>query len=74
MVVPGIPPDMETVPIDKGIDVRGHFGTAHALERREAGVFDPGVRGTAACAFIRAMGGEDRAFDNMDGIPIPEMR
>ena len=39
MVVLGILPVKETVPIDKGIDVWGNFGTEYFLERREAGVF-----------------------------------
>ena len=45
MVVLGIMPVMETVPIDKGIDVWGNFGTHFFLERREAGVFNLGGPG-----------------------------
>ena len=45
MVVLGIMPVKETVPIDKGIDVWGNFGTAFFLERREAGVFNLGGPG-----------------------------
>ncbi|MBR4548919.1 MAG: 5-dehydro-4-deoxy-D-glucuronate isomerase [Oscillospiraceae bacterium] len=45
MVVLGIMPVMETVPIDKGIDVWGNFGTEYFLERREAGVFNLGGPG-----------------------------
>ena len=45
MVVLGIMPVQEIVPIDKGIDVWANFGTAYFLERREAGVFNLGGRG-----------------------------
>ena len=45
MVVLGILPVKETVPIDKGIDVWGKFGTNYFLERREAGVFNLGGPG-----------------------------
>ena len=45
MVVLGIMPVKETVPIDKGIDVWGNFGTDYFLERREAGVFNLGGPG-----------------------------
>ena len=45
MVVMGIMPVKETVPIDKGIDVWANFGTQYFLERREAGVFNLGGRG-----------------------------
>ena len=45
MVVLGILPVKETVPIDKGIDVWGNFGTDFFLERREAGVFNLGGPG-----------------------------
>ena len=45
MVVLGIMPVKETVPIDKGIDVWGNFGTNFFLERREAGVFNLGGPG-----------------------------
>ncbi len=45
MVVLGIMPVKETVPIDKGIDVWGNFGTHFFLERREAGVFNLGGPG-----------------------------
>ena len=46
MVVLGILPVKETVPIDKGIDVWGNFGTDYFLERREAGVFNLGGPGS----------------------------
>ena len=45
MVVMGIMPVKETVPIDKGIDVWANFGTSFFLERREAGVFNLGGKG-----------------------------
>ena len=45
MVVLGILPVKETVPIDKGIDVWGNFGTNYFLERREARVFNLGGPG-----------------------------
>ena len=45
MVVLGIMPVKETVPIDKGFDVWGNFGTNYFLERREAGVFNLGGPG-----------------------------
>ena len=48
MVVLGILPVKETVPIDKGIDVWGNFGTDFFLERREAGVFNLGGPGVIA--------------------------
>ena len=45
MVVLGILPVKESIPIDKGIDVWGNFGTNYFLERREAGVFNLGGPG-----------------------------
>ena len=45
MVVLGIMPVDEVVPIDKGIDVWANFGTEYFLERREAGVFNLGGQG-----------------------------
>jgi 4-deoxy-L-threo-5-hexosulose-uronate ketol-isomerase len=48
MVVLGIMPVKETVPIDKGIDVWGNFGPNYFLERREAGVFNLGGPGVIA--------------------------
>lgn len=45
MVVLGIMPVNEELPIDKGIDVWGNFGTSYFLERREAGVFNLGGKG-----------------------------
>ena len=51
MVVLGIMPVHEVLPIDKGIDVWANFGTSYFLERREAGVFNLGGPG-----FIEADG------------------
>ena len=51
MVVLGIMPVNEVVPVDKGIDVWHNFGTSYFLERREAGVFNLGGKG-----FIEADG------------------
>lgn len=51
MVIMGIMPVNEVVPIDKGIDVWANFGTNFFLERREAGVFNLGGNG-----FIEADG------------------
>ncbi len=45
MVVMGIMPVHEEVPIDKGIDVWANFGTSYFFERREAGIFDLGGKG-----------------------------
>ncbi len=45
MVIMGIMPVNEVVPIDKGIDIWHNFGTSYFLERREAGVFNLGGPG-----------------------------
>lgn len=45
MVVLGINPVNESLPITKGIDVWKNFGTSYFLERREAGVFNLGGAG-----------------------------
>ena len=45
MVVLGIMPVKETVPIDKGMDVWANFGTKFFLERREIGIFNLGDKG-----------------------------
>lgn len=45
MVVLGICPVHEQLPITKGIDVWKEFGTSYFLERREAGVFNIGGKG-----------------------------
>jgi len=49
MVIMGIMPVHEVVPIDKGIDVWHNFGTNFFLERREAGIFNLGGPGTIEC-------------------------
>ena len=46
MVTMGCMPVNEVVPIDKGIDVWGNFGTSYLLERREIGMFNIGGGGT----------------------------
>ena len=51
MVVLGIMPVQEQVPIDKGIDIWANFGTDFFFERREAGIFNLGGKG-----FIEADG------------------
>ena len=45
MVVLGIMPVKETLPIDKGIDIASNFGTDYFLERREVGFFNLGGSG-----------------------------
>lgn len=45
MVVLGLCPVHEQLPITKGIDVWKEFGTSYFLERREAGVFNIGGKG-----------------------------
>ncbi|MCL2618808.1 MAG: 5-dehydro-4-deoxy-D-glucuronate isomerase [Defluviitaleaceae bacterium] len=45
MVVVGIMPVSQTLPIDKGIDIMANFGTNFFLERREAGFFNLGGSG-----------------------------
>jgi len=64
MVVLGVMPVKEELPIDKGIDIASNFGTEYFLERREAGFFNlggPGVctvdgkahpLGTRDCIYI----------------------
>ncbi|MBE5775880.1 MAG: 5-dehydro-4-deoxy-D-glucuronate isomerase [Clostridiales bacterium] len=49
MLVMGIMPVDEVVPVDKGIDVWHNFGTEYLLERREAGVFNLGGKGYIEC-------------------------
>ena len=77
MVVMGIMPVNEVVPIDKDIDVWANFGTHFFLERREAGVFNlggdgfieaDGVKyelGFEDCLYI-AMGTRDVRFGSVD--------
>ena len=43
MVAVGCMPVHEVVPIDKGIDCWGNFGTHYFLERREIGIFNVGT-------------------------------
>lgn len=45
MVILGIMPVHETVPLEKGIDVWKNFGTHFFLERREIGIFNVGGDG-----------------------------
>lgn len=45
MVVVGIMPVHETVPVEKGIDIWKNFGTHFFFERREGGVFNLGGSG-----------------------------
>ena len=45
MVTFGCMPVHEVVPIDKGLDVWGNFGTKFVLERREIGIFNLGGSG-----------------------------
>ena len=78
MVVMGVMPVKETVPIDKGIDVWANFGTRYFLERREAGIFNLGGKGFIEvdgtrydlgyedCLYI-AMGAEKVSFGSVDG-------
>nr|WP_272213601.1 5-dehydro-4-deoxy-D-glucuronate isomerase [Marinicella sp. W31]MDC2879563.1 5-dehydro-4-deoxy-D-glucuronate isomerase [Marinicella sp. W31] len=46
MVTLGCMPVSEAVPLDKGIDCMGTFGTNYVLERREIGIFNLGGSGT----------------------------
>ena len=53
--------------------------TRHIVMKNEQAVISPSWSihagaGTASYTFIWAMGGENQAFDDMDTIPIPEMR
>ena len=45
MVTLGCMPVSEAVPLDKGIDCMGTFGTSYVLERREIGIFNLGGAG-----------------------------
>ena len=78
MVVMGIMPVKETVPIDKGIDVWANFGTNFFLERREAGVFNLGGKGFVQvdgtrydlgyedCLYL-SKGAKEVSFGSLDG-------
>ena len=60
VVILGIMPVKEEVPIDKGIDIWHNFGTDYFLERREAGVFNIGGKGYIVADGVRYdMGYED---------------
>ena len=66
MVVLGIMPVTKEVPIDQGIDVWANFGTHYFLERREAGVFNLGGRGSVEVDGIRYdLGYEDCLYISM---------
>lgn len=60
MVILGIMPVHEKVSIDKGIDIWANFGTSYFLERREAGVFNLGGKGSITADGVRyELGYED---------------
>ena len=64
MVVLGIMPVNEAVPIGKGIDTQANFGTDFFLERREAGFFNIGGKG------VCTVDGIDYIMDNRDCVYI----
>jgi len=64
MVVLGVMPVSEKLPIDKGVDVAADFGTGYFLERREAGFFNIG--GPGACT----VDGAEYTMGNKDCIYI----
>ena len=53
MVTFGCMPVHEVVPIDKGLDVWGNFGTKYVLERREIGIFNLGGSGVICADGVR---------------------
>ena len=53
MVTFGCMPVHEVVPIDKGLDVWGNFGTRFVLERREIGIFNLGGSGVIMADGVR---------------------
>lgn len=60
MVTFGCMPVNEVVPLDKGLDVWGNFGTHYVLERREIGIFNLGGSGKiAADGVTYALGHKD---------------
>lgn len=77
MVMLGVMPVDEKVPLDKGIDIWHNFGTRYFLERRELGLFNVGgcgrvtVDGTVYelgykdCLYI-TMGAENVVFETAD--------
>ena len=64
MVILGIMPVDESLPIDKGIDIMANFGTEFFLERREVGFFNIG------CPGVCTVDGTDYAMGNRDCIYI----
>ena len=64
MVVLGIMPVKETLPINKGLDIMKNFGTSYFLERREVGFFNLGGPG------ICVTDGEEHALGKRDCIYI----
>jgi len=64
MVILGIMPVAETLPIDKGIDIMANFGTEFFLERREVGFFNIGAPG------VCTVDGTEYAMGNRDCIYI----
>jgi 4-deoxy-L-threo-5-hexosulose-uronate ketol-isomerase len=77
MVILGIMPVAETLPIDKDIDIMANFGTKFFLERREVGFFNIGAPGVCTvdgveyvmnsrdCIYI-AKGARDVTFNSND--------
>ena len=60
MVILGIMPVAEVLPIDKGIDIKANFGTEFFLERREVGFFNIGAPGACTVDGTEyAMGSRD---------------
>jgi len=64
MVILGIMPVSEVLPIDKDINIMANFGTEFFLERREIGLFNIGGSG------ICTVDGKDYTLDNRDCIYI----
>ena len=66
MVTFGCMPVHEVVPIDKGLDVWGNFGTKYVLERREIGIFNLGGSGVICADGVRyALGYKDCLYITM---------
>lgn len=77
MVMLGVMPVDEKVPLNKGIDIWHNFGTRYFLERRELGLFNVGGRGRVIvdgtvyelgykdCLYI-TMGAENVVFETAD--------
>ena len=64
MVILGIMPVIDTLPIDKDIDIMANFGTEFFLQRREIGIFNIG--GSGVCT----VDGKDYTMENRDCIYI----